>query len=156
MQHGLYEGVEGRSAAPFQVVSFFLKHIPKAPRIRGIDLFDPQHIPLSHRSHLVLICLGRKFVTVPLAHVGHIDTQYPEEALLLSLGNLSQRCKEPLHLLVSFRWASELGAFPERSAKNWKYAYVRTKDCLQKHHLEFDGVLDSMAIVLHQDSRLAP
>src|ERR1700722_5079284 len=154
VRHDLHEGVEGRSAAPFQIVSIFLDQIPKASRIRGIDLLDPQLVPLPHQCHLVLVRLGRKFVTVSLAHVGHINTQYPEEALLLSLGDLSQRSKEPLPLLVLFRWTSELGALPERSAKNWKYAYVRTKDCLQKHHLEFDGVLDRMTIVLHQDSRL--
>ena len=87
--------------------------------------------------------------------MGHVDAQNPEEAIAFARGHFAQRSEEAAHAIVGFGRAAAIQAVGVLAAENRQNANVRAVDVLQEDHLQFDGVLERVAIVFHDHRRAA-
>jgi hypothetical protein len=114
--HSFHEGVNGRGSAPLQVVLILLDQIPETSRIRCIDAIDPEVVPLFDRVHLIAVGTGSELISEAQTHVGHIDTQHPEQTFFLTLSNLPQRPQKTFHMIIIFWKSAAVHAASEGSA----------------------------------------
>ena len=91
LRDGFHEGINRGRSAPLQFVLVLLDQIPETSRIRCIDAIDPEIVPLFDRVHLIAVGTGSELIAEAQTHVGHIDTQHPEQTFFFTLGNLPKR-----------------------------------------------------------------
>src|ERR1700691_4720616 len=148
LRHNLHKGINWRRSAPLQVVLIPPDQIPKTPCIGCIHSFDSKVILFLHHVHIVLVRTGRKLIPESHTHMGHIDTQHPEQTIFLSLSNLAQRPKKAPDMLGIFGKSACMHTSSKWSAQKRKYAHVRSVNGLQKDHLKFNRMFDRITIVL--------
>ncbi len=79
----------------------------------------------------------------------HVDAEDPQEAIAFARRDFAERAEHALHVVVRFGRAAAINAVCVGAAENRHDADFRTKQVLQEDDLEFDGVLDRVAIVFH-------
>ena len=89
-RHRSHEGVNRGRSAPLQVVLVLLDQVPETSRVRCIDAINPLAVPLFDRVHLIAIGTGSELISEAQTHVGHIDTQHPQQPFFLTLSNLPE------------------------------------------------------------------
>src|SRR5215831_18868350 len=87
VRRGLEEGVKGRRAAPFQIVTVLADLIPEAAGIAHADALDTALVTSSDLVHDPLIGHGGKGILVTRPHVRHVHPQYPEQSVSLEFAH---------------------------------------------------------------------
>ena len=124
-----------------------LHEIPETGGIACCNAVHALAVAQSDCEHFVLVRNGFDFVAVAAPHVRHVDSKEPHQAVPFAGGDVGQCAEETGDAFVVFRLAPAIDALRVGAAQDGKDADVRTEDRLQVDHLEFDRVLDGMAIV---------
>jgi hypothetical protein len=148
---GFEEGVEGGGAAPFEVVVVLADLVPEGGGVARGEAFDALAVALFDVAHVGLAGDGGEGVAVAGADVGHVDAEDEEEAVGFAGGDIAEGIEERGDAGGVFGHAAVVEAAGVSAAEDGENADFGAVEVLQEQDLEFDGVFDRVAVVLHAD-----
>ena len=114
------ESVEGRGAAPFQVVAVLPHQVPESRRRRAALMRAMRRRSRSSTSSIAPSpATAVNWSLIARAHMGHIHAQNPEQAVAFALVQFAQCAEKALDAVVVLRLAALDQAMRERTAPGW-------------------------------------
>ena len=133
------------------IVAPLLHQLPEAFCVTGDDPIDPPAVARGDVKHQPLIGVSGEWIAIAPAHMSHVDAQHPEQPAALARRQIAEGAEEAAYIFVVFRRAALVNTASERAAQDRQNADIRTVAVLQEQHLELDGVLDGVTVILHDD-----
>ena len=127
----------------------FLHQRPVAVGVPRVEALDAAAIALGHLLHDALPRHGREGVAVARALVGHIHAEHPQQAVGFARGQFAERAEEAAHVFIVLGFPAFINAVGEGAAQDGQDADIGAEDVLEEDHLELDGVLEGVAVILH-------
>jgi hypothetical protein len=148
--NGLQEGIDGRIAAPAQLIAAGPDQLEKSLAVRRADAGQALQVGAANADQAALFSARGRPVAIATSDMSQVDAENPEELAGMLLGELAEDLEKAPHPLVCLGPSSGDKALGQGPAQDGHDLDRVAQPMLEEDALELDGVLDRMAVILER------